>query len=90
VRFERWRLGDHQLAVSSLASLEHGQLGEKEPFLTVHEPETKSSLVEGSQGGITPGHMTGKFSPAVPVNPEIYSILTRLATGIKSEILTQK
>lgn len=38
VHFERWRLGDHQVAVSSLASLEHGQLGEKEPFLTVHEP----------------------------------------------------
>lgn len=32
------------LAVSSLASLAHGQLDEKEPFLTVHEPETESSF----------------------------------------------
>lgn len=32
------------MAVSSLASLAHGQLDEKEPFLTVHEPETESSF----------------------------------------------
>lgn len=61
VHFERGRLGDHREAVSSLASLEHGQLGEKEPFLTVHEPETKSSLVyHGHKEAATPGHMTGE------------------------------
>lgn len=39
VHFERGRPGDRRVAVSSLASLAHGQLDEKEPFLTVHEPE---------------------------------------------------
>lgn len=72
VHFERGRLGDHREAVSSLASLEHGQLGEKEPFLTVHEPETKSSLVSWSQGGSNSWpHDWRKFAPAA--NPEVYS-----------------
>lgn len=44
VHFERGRPGDRRVAVSSLASLAHGQLDEKEPFLTVHEPETESSF----------------------------------------------
>lgn len=41
VHFERGRPGDRRVAVSSLASLAHGQLDEKEPFLTVHEPEVR-------------------------------------------------
>lgn len=44
MHFERGRPGDRRVAVSSLASLAHGQLDEKEPFLTVHEPETESSF----------------------------------------------
>lgn len=44
MHFERERPGDRRVAVSSLASLAHGQLDEKEPFLTVHEPETESSF----------------------------------------------
>lgn len=35
--------------------------------------------------------MTSEFFPALPVNPEIYSILTRLATkGFKKKIITTK
>lgn len=47
VHFERGRPGDRRVAVSSLASLAHGQLDEKEAFLTVHGPAVRGPCAAG-------------------------------------------